>query len=409
MKVIFCSFLFDNLNENMEKAKIYVPMAGHIYQMSFLDGLKENAVDFTILNTRRVNRYPFYTEKKFKRTPYVFEGDVIGVNISFNNRWGINFFSKVYNLMKELSSLLEKNKNEKCIVVVYNTPLPIIVSAILTKLIHRNIHLCASIGDMPGGNKMAKNSFTLREIKLKIINFAERFLIRRFDSFVFVTDQMAEALDVLSKPHVVVECLYKSKLDNDKEKLLPIMDDIKYDKDNKIVFYAGTINENYGVRHMLESFALIKNEDYLFIIAGDGDAVSIVKEYEEKDKRIHYLGVIYPEEVKKIERISTVIVNPRLSTEDFVKYSFPSKTFTGLASGVPFIAHKLPCYSNDFDEYIQYPRDESAEALRDKIVEICELSREERKKIGESGKKFIEISKNHIVLTKKIMEMWSRT
>ena len=92
--------------------------------------------------------------------------------------------------------------------------------------------------------------------------------------------------------------------------------------------------------------------------------------------------------------MATVLVSPRKSNHVFVKYSFPSKTMECLASGKPYIAHKLPCEPEEYGMFIQYPDDESDEALGKKIEEICDASDEERETIGEKGREFIIKEKN---------------
>ena len=77
-----------------------------------------------------------------------------------------------------------------------------------------------------------------------------------------------------------------------------------------------------------------------------------------------------------------------------------------LASGKPYIAHKLPCEPEEYSSYIQYPEDESDEALGNKIIEICNISDEERRIIGEKGKEFITTYKNPKAMCERIVRFW---
>lgn len=405
MKVIICALMFDEVEKNIEKAGQYVPVSGHLYQQALIDGLLKNDVDIMILNTQRVNKYPIYPQVYFPKTDFLVDGINRGINFRFINFPVINFFSKIVSLRKELIKSIG-SEEEQTIVVVYNSPITILISMLLAKRKRKGINLCASVGDIPGKFSFSVDFHGIKKIKLDCINYAERKLLSRFDSFVFVTEHMAEALKVQEKPHIVIECLMDTPEVRKTRKKVPQSVSNFITDDSRVVFYAGGINIDYGIEHLLKSFVLIDNRQYRLIIAGDGPATDLVREYEQMDDRIKALGLITPDEVSEIERISTVIVNPRLSNKEYVKYSFPSKTYTALASGKPLIGHRLPCYPEEYDKYIQYPEDESDQALKEKIIEICELPKEKRDRIGTIGKNYINNEKNHVVLTRKIIKMW---
>ena len=130
-------------------------------------------------------------------------------------------------------------------------------------------------------------------------------------------------------------------------------------------------------------------------------------EFAQKDPRIEYLGFIPPREVDLRQKRATVLVSARTSEHTFVKYSFPSKTMEGLASGKPYIAHRLPCDPQEYADYILYA-EESDEALRDKMVQICQLPREERDAISQKARAFVLREKNPGIMSKRIVDMWKQ-
>ena len=115
-----------------------------------------------------------------------------------------------------------------------------------------------------------------------------------------------------------------------------------------------------------------------------------------------------PEEVALRQKESTVLINPRTTEYEYVKYSFGGKTMECLASGKPYIAHRLPCDPPEYAEHIQYPDNDSDEALAKKIVEICEFSEEKREKIGANARLFILNEKNPTVMCKPVVDMWKQ-
>lgn len=107
----------------------------------------------------------------------------------------------------------------------------------------------------------------------------------------------------------------------------------------------------------------------------------------------------------ELQKQATVLVNPRQNNEEFSKYSFPSKTMEYLSSGVPVVAYKLDGMPDEYDSYIQYVEDNAIESLKEKLVEVCELSEEERQNLGSAGRAFVLTEKNSTVQVKKIVTL----
>lgn len=114
----------------------------------------------------------------------------------------------------------------------------------------------------------------------------------------------------------------------------------------------------------MNAFTSISGKEYRLWLAGDGNAVPYLKEIMKKDCRIEYLGFLTPIQVDERQKRATALISPRIAGNyEYVKYSFPSKTMECLASGKPYIAHKLPCDPDEYGSVIQYAENESDEAL----------------------------------------------
>ena len=124
----------------------------------------------------------------------------------------------------------------------------------------------------------------------------------------------------------------------------------------------------------------------------------------KKDNRIVYKGQLPRDEVLKLQKTATVLVNPRQNNEDFTKYSFPSKNLEYLSSGVPLVAYKLDGIPCEYANYIRFVEDNSDQSLADALIEICELTDEERKKIGKKAREFVLNEKNDKVQVKKVID-----
>src|SRR5690606_15738320 len=152
----------------------------------------------------------------------------------------------------------------------------------------------------------------------------------------------------------------------------------------KSILYTGTLNKKYGILILLEAFELIKKDNYQLWICGAGEAEEDITKISANDHRIKFFGRVSRKEALRLQRKATVLINPRKSEEVFTKYSFPSKNMEYLLSGRPTIAYKLPGIPAEYEEYMFFIEDETAQGMAKKIIEACEKDPEE---LFEFGKK----------------------
>ena len=76
-----------------------------------------------------------------------------------------------------------------------------------------------------------------------------------------------------------------------------------------------------------------------------------------------------------------------------------------LASGVPVVAYKLDGIPDEYDSYLNYVADDSAESLAEKLVEICNLDEATRREMGNRGAEFVLKNKNAKAQTLKIKKL----
>jgi glycosyltransferase involved in cell wall biosynthesis len=105
------------------------------------------------------------------------------------------------------------------------------------------------------------------------------------------------------------------------------------------------------------------------------------------------------------EQEATLLVNPRPTHEEFVKYSFPSKTMEYMASGTPVLTTILPGMPKEYHPYVFLLEDESAEGICRKLKEVMSLSDEDLFRKGSEARKFVLEQKNNVIQGKKILDM----
>lgn len=406
MNVAYCSLLLPEEKKLSERTKERLSgISGHKVTKAEIYGIDSNLdspVDiFNIINTVNYPKFPqlVFMNEKWNHTSIVGH---IDYHLGYINLFGIKYITQYYAMKRNLNRWVNKHQ-EPGIICVHNIYLPSMLAAVnVAKKNKSKIKLCLNTGDIPGKyglqsqfNKNIKQILTEKLVDKNVLRLA-----KMFDCFVFVTADMANAFEVADKPFTVVECTY---IEPEYAKGKSISESAK-----KRIFYAGAVREEYGIGHLLRAFSLIKDENYELVIAGGGAGDGLVKEYASKDSRIKFLGFITPQEVLEWQLSSHVLINPRQSDKEYVKYSFPSKSVDSLATGVPYVAHKLPCDPPEYANYINYADGESDEDLKDKIIEVCEMSAEKRRLIGERGKRFILEEKNPKAMTKRIVDMWNK-
>lgn len=404
MHIAYCSLLLPEEKRIAERAKKRLPgISLHKFTSAILQGLDENldgCVDvFNIINTRN---YPDFPQLIFKTEKWSHKEGANDWHIGYLNLFGIKYITQAQGLYRKLCRWVESKADAQCLICVHHIYFPAMYAATRVKKKYGDrVKLCLITGDMNGQYGLAAQSGNglKQKLTLRLEKWVDQ-LATGFDCFVFATEHMAQAFGVAEKPYTVVECAYAESAGYSS------LEDTSRE-DEKIIFYAGALREEYGIPHLLQAFSMIEGENYRLWLAGGGNAEHIVAEFAQKDPRIEYLGFIPPREVDLRQKRATVLVSARTSDHTFVKYSFPSKTMEGLASGKPYIAHRLPCDPQEYADYILYA-EESDEALRDKMVQICQLPREERDAISQKARAFVLREKNPGIMSKRIVDMWKQ-
>ena len=402
LDILFLGKLFPREKEQEIKAKMKTGMqdAANALQWNIIDGFEAN--DFgtmKIINYLPVDAYPNgYTDKfiegfTFQHTENYKADDI---NVKCCNIFGIKRFINSLYFRKYIKKWAKQDNGKKKVILSYTANSMFLSLVKLAKKYNKNIIAGCIIADIPEF-ATARQETGLKKLYHDYQVKKCASLYGLVDRFVLLTDQMADKLEITS-PHIVVEGIAttdETKVDETTADTL---------KNEKYVLYSGTLNYKFGIGTLLEAFEKIQDKDLKLVICGFGEAEELIKEKQKADARLVYLGRVDRAEVLALQRKATVLVNPRQNNEEFTKYSFPSKNLEYLSSGVPLIAYKLDGIPDEYDEYISYPADDTAEALAKEIIKICALPDEERKIAGRKAKDFVFENKNKVTQAQRIIE-----
>lgn len=395
--MLFIGSIYQNEDESwlLENSKVGLSYADNILQSNIISGIEENiGKTIDIISTPNIGSFPQKSRFLIMRSKICNRGETsIRHEIGHLNLPIIKHFIIYYRLKRALYKHVGERKIKR--IVIYSTYLPFLMSVMK---LDKNINVVLVATDLPEyyfHNKI--NGF--RKILHDIYNKKVYRCLSRINRFVLLTDNMKGPLKVGNRPYVVVEGMVNcEKIPNNQNVNLE-------QSSTKIVMYSGGLHYDYGIKLLIDAFKLIKKDNYELWICGAGEAEAEIEKISMNDQRIKFFGYLRHNEIIKMQKKATVLVNPRQSEEEYTKYSFPSKIFEYMISGNPVILRKLSCIPDEYDPFLVYFSDREGEGLSGTIQKICEMDTEDRRAIGEKAKSFVMKNKNHISQTAKILEL----
>ncbi len=260
------------------------------------------------------------------------------------------------------------------------------LSALLASKLRRVrcVGIVTDLPDMLGGGKTSKALANM--------------VISGCTDYVFLTEAMNGRLNPGGKPYVVLE----GHCDKSMGSFVP---DLQKKTKPRICLYAGGVSKQYGLDYLVEGFRLAALENCRLDIYGPGDYVSEIERISRIDPSVHYGGMLFSSEVVQKEMEATLLINPRPTHEEFVKYSFPSKTMEYMASGTPVLTTDLPGMPGEYHSYLNIIEVETPEGLANALRSVLCHSDEKLFSMGEVARAFVLKNKNNYVQAKKIIDL----
>ena len=288
-----------------------------------------------------------------------------------------------------------RNRKNKCI-ICDTLSISASLAALLATKINR-VKCCGVFTDIYG--LMVRNNTSKSYIK-KTAKLLNSWYNNKFTHYVLLTEAMNSVVNLNKRPYIVMEALCDEGL-----KYSNILCEQK--SYPKILLYAGGIEEIYGIKMLVEAFKEIEDESIELHIYGNG---SYVKQLEEEcliDSRIKYMGVKPNDIIVDAEQKATLLVNPRFTTEEFTKYSFPSKNMEYMASGTALLTTNLPGMPIEYHDYVFLFEEESIQGYAKKIHDVMSLDTMYLMEYGARARQFVLEKKNNIVQSSRIISLVS--
>ncbi len=316
--------------------------------------------------------------------------------IKILNLLGIKTLLIMFAVFFETLKFSIKNRGKKSAILMgylsFYTSFPAMIVSKIFK-----VKVFAVVPDVPQYvSGYSKSNNAIRCCLSKLSERLNKLTENKFNGYIFLTKYMNELLNRNKKPYIIIEGFIN------KDDILST--ESIYKESKKILMYAGTLHEKFGVKKLVEAFKLINIDNCVLWIYGEGDYLKKIQKESVDNRNIQYKGTKNKEEILKLERVVTLLVNPRPSDEEFTKYSFPSKTVEYMASGTPLLTTKLPGIPEEYFQYVYTFEEEDTVEMGKKIEKILSLPDNTLNHFGLKAKEFVLKNKNHTVQAKKIID-----
>ncbi len=401
--ILFLGGLFpqEMLSEILRNSIGGVDNAANNLQWNLVSGLDKHLIKpISVVNSLYVGSYPRrYKKGLISTSDFAHSVGSKDVNVGFLNIPLVKHLSRALSVRPHLKKWVFNKSNRPKVVIAYALTSVFVDALCYIKKLCPQVVTVIVVPDLPQYMNTTTDVNLMYDL---LVSLSVRHIlknVKKIDSFVLLTDHMADALCIRGKKYVVVEGIADAA-HNDAIECRPTTSEIN-------IVYTGTLNRKYGVVNLVEAFTRTINPKYRLVICGSGDSADVIANAAKKDSRILFRGQLPRPEIIKIQNSAYVLVNPRQNNEIFTKYSFPSKNLEYLSSGRPVIAYKLDGIPNEYDPFFHYVSDNTVDALSQKIVEVCSKPTIEINLVGEVARKWVLENKNTFVQTKKIIDMIS--
>ena len=304
-----------------------------------------------------------------------------------NKKNPISVFKAIF---KNVINIINWNKGKDSkVVFIYSVNLLHAIPVLLLRkwLKYKVVTLCPEVSVYRKNEKKQMVSLISRKIEHKLDN--------SFDGYIVLTKYMNEIVNIRNKPYMVMEGIADISAD-------------EYEGQKaKAILYAGGLNKDNGIEILLQAFVELKNTEWELWICGEGELREWVKQVSMANSNIKYYGIIPNEKVLELEKRATLLINPRLTTNTFTRYSFPSKTMEYMASGSATIITRLEGIPEEYFEFVYVWEDETVLGMYNFLKKMFKEDTSCLCQKGKKAQQFVLRNKNVSHQGRRVLEFLS--
>lgn len=364
--------------------KGYDLASAQVSQKNLLYGIEEvSGIVCDSINGSVLPPYPVYQDRIIEPVTWEHKPGSMDISVGYKNDKYINRINCKKAMLKAADEWCKtRYKGSDVIVFVYSMRSAPMATAcrIKEKIPQAKIYLI--ITDLPQFMDLGQSRV---KAALKKIDWQSiKKMQKKFDGFILYAEKMAEYLEIPSNKWILMEGSYDTA-----EQITAVKEK------KKAVMYSGKLDEQYGIKMLVDAFMSIQDSDIELWITGGGNTEGYIKACAKKDNRIKFYGFLPSrQDVLQKQTEASLLVNMRLPSELASGYCFPSKLFEYMATGTPVLSFDIAGIPREYLQYLYVVKQETVDALAKAIEETLSLDEASLQEQGNGAREFVINEKN---------------
>lgn len=385
--MIFLGTLFPEHQEGevISNSRHGVANAANSFQWKMIHGLQKNHEPVKVINVLPVGTWPGIYRRLYLPDRTWEQDGIYGVEIGGINLPLLKQAIRAVKITRKLRQYTDETE-----IILFSAYLPFLFAC---HKLPANLRISIVVTDIPEYYDMHQVSVARRLLR-KLHNRFVYHYMKDISRFILLTDEMRYPLNVGNRPYMVMEGICSDP------------SNIETPSDDHIfsLLYTGRLNRRYGLLNLLDAMDRIPDSDIELWICGSGELEDEIRTRARKDSRVRFLGFVPHEKSLQLQRKATILINPRTNEGAYTKYSFPSKTLEYMVAGKPVLMYRLDGIPKEYDSYLYYIPDETADSIAQSILQLKGMSPEERLQIANAARDFVLDNKNEKTQMQRLLD-----
>ena len=389
MRILYIGYLF---NENEYVSNKALSFAAGRFEKGFVIGMKEqDNVEIEIISIEpQLRKFPHGKMFVKGRKLCVGEGleakSITYINIPFLKH--ICIYIKLFFYI-----LFWRNKykqEEKCL-VSYNADVPLIQIGLWAE--KKGIKYMPILADLPFYEE--EGDWKSLGKKLSALGHRSQLKnLKRLKNAMVLNENSAHDFDIPS--FVLVDGAVT-------ENELAFSIDYTPGNSRKNILYCGSLDVFHGTDKLLNIG--IQRRDYNIFICGRGkEWANRISEEINNHTNIHLYEDASNETIYELYKNMDLLIIPHPVNYKQLRYQFPSKLMTCMATGIPVLLTPIPGVGKDYYDKVNVSKDDSMEELISSIDDFFDKTAEHRREQGKLAREYVINFKSWKTQTNRIID-----
>ena len=389
MQILYVGYLFPEGEYAKKKA---LSFAAGRFEKGLIKGLYKNGITDIVLFSIEPQLCVFPKGRLIvrKRKLEIIEGikasSITYVNLPFLKHACI-WFAMFFHILKWAL----RNRQKERYVISYNADVPIIQLGLLAEKI--GIKYMPVLADLPFYEKN-ENGRTIKSILSEIGYRSQIKNIKKLKTAMVLN--MNSAIDFAIPHYVVVDGAINEYEENFSIDYFP-------STSRKNILCCGSLDVYHGTDKLLE--IADKRRDFEIFVLGRGRLwAKTIRQAQESLPNLFFFEDASDEIISSLYKTTDLLIIPHPTHYKQLRYQFPSKLMTCMATGIPVVLTPVPGVGKEYSGIVNITEDDSVGAIIRSIDSFFEKKPEDLKKQGKMAREFVLKNKTWEIQAQRIID-----